>query len=122
MDNAGLIWEKDVPYLKRETMRNKPIQVTEDFIRVLKEVLKLNKDLFLTMDIFLVNKIPLLITLSHKIDVTDTGHFHTQTARDVFKYSWRIYVFYFKHNFKITTVYAHEEFSPVRGLIAEISS
>ena len=52
MDNAELIWVKDVPYLKGKTTRKNPIRVTEDLIRVPKEFLKLNKDVFLTMDIY----------------------------------------------------------------------
>ena len=52
VDNAELIWGKDVPYLKCKTTRKKPIKVTEYLIRVPKEFSKLNKDLFLTMDIF----------------------------------------------------------------------
>ena len=74
------------------------------------------------MDILFVNKIIFLITLSRKIGFTATSHLPTQTVRDIFKYFWRIYVFYLKHGFKITTVQADGEFSPLRELIAEMSS
>ena len=70
----------------------------------------------------LVNRIPLLITLSRKIDFISTSHFPTQTARDIFKYFWRIYVFYLKRGFKITTVHADGELAPVQELIVEMSS
>ena len=107
-----------MPYLKGKSTRKKPIRVTEDLIRVPKELLKLNRDVFLTMDIFCVNKIPFLITLIRKIEFTATSHFPTQTARYIFKYFWRIYVFYFKRGFKITIVHADGEFYPVQELIA----
>ena len=68
------------------------------------------------------NKIPLLMALSRKIDFTAKSCLHTQTDRDILKYSWRIYGFYFKCGFKITIVYANGEFAPVRELIAEMSS
>ena len=67
-----------------------------------------------------VNKIPFLITLSHKIYFTVTSHFPTQTARDIFNSFWPIYIFYLKRVFKITTVHDDGEFSPVPELIAEM--
>ena len=81
-----------------------------------------NKDLFLTMDVFFVNKIPFLITFSRNIDFTATSHFPTQKSRYIFKSFCNIYVFHFKSGFKITTVHADGGFSPVREIIAEISS
>ena len=69
------------------------------------------------MDIFFVNNIPFLITLSRKIDFTSVSNFPTQTSRDIFKYFWRIYVFYLKCGFKIMTVHADGEFDPVQELI-----
>ena len=86
--------------------KKNPILVTDDIIRSPKEILKLDKYVFLTMDIIFVNKIPLLITLSRNIDFTDTSHFPTQKYRDIFKAFRRIYILYFKRGFKITTVHA----------------
>ena len=122
VDNAKLIWVKDVPNIKGKTTSKKPIWLTEDIIRVPKKSLKPNKGVFLNMDIFFVNKIPFLITLRHKIDFTATSKFTTQTDRDIFKSFWSIYVFYLRRGFKITTVNADGEFAPVWELITEFSS
>ena len=46
------------------------------------------------MDIYFVNKIQFLITLSRKIDFTDKSYLPTQKAIGIFKAFWRIYVFY----------------------------
>ena len=92
--------------------------MTEDIIRVTKEILKLNKDVFLTMDIILVKKIPLLITLIHTIDLTDTSHLPTHKDRDLLNSFCHIFVFYLKLGFKITKVHADGECAPVRELIA----
>ena len=74
------------------------------------------------MDIHFVNKIPVFIKLSHKIEFTTTSHLPIKKSRDIFKSFWRIYVLYLKCGFKITTVHADGVFSPVQELIAEISS
>ena len=70
------------------------------------------------MDIFFVNKISSLITLIRKIDFSTTIHLPTQTARDIFKSFWCIYVFYLKRGFKITAVHTDGGFSAVQELIA----
>ena len=73
--------ENIYPYIKGKTTRKKPIQVTEDIIRLPKDFLKLNKYVFLTMDIFLVDNIPFLIKLIRNIDFTATSKSPTQKAR-----------------------------------------
>ena len=65
------------------------------------------------MDIFFVNKIPLLIKLSLKIDFMATSNFPTHKYRGTLKYFLRIYVLYLRRGFKITTVNADGEFAPV---------
>ena len=94
VENAKTIYGNDAPYLKGKTTRKKPILVTEDITRVPKEFLKLNKDIFLTMDIFFVNKIKFLITLRRNIYFTATSNSPTQKARDTLKPPLHIYVFY----------------------------
>ena len=56
--------------------------------------------------IFVLHKIPFLITFSFKIDFTDMSRLPTNKARDVFKAFWSVYFFYIKRGFKITTVHA----------------
>ena len=74
------------------------------------------------MDIFFVNNILLLITLSRNIDLTSTIHLPTHKYRGIFKDFWCIYVIYLKCGFKISTVHADGEFAPVREIISKISS
>ena len=71
------------------------------------------------MDIFFVNKIPLLITLSRNIDFTNTSHLPTHKSRDILKSFWRIYAFYLKRGFIITTVPSDGEFDTVQEIIVE---
>ena len=74
------------------------------------------------MDIYFLNKLPLLITLSRKIDFTATTDLPTHKARGIFKAFWRIYVFYLKCGSRITQFNANEEFAPVQKIIGEILS
>ena len=60
---ASKILGKNVDALKGMTMRFKPEVVKRDLVRVPKDLMKLHKDIYLTEDIFLVNKIPFFLTL-----------------------------------------------------------
>jgi hypothetical protein len=71
---AHNIWGKNVSAFKGKTTRLKPIHVARDFVKVPKELLKLHQEVFLTCNIFFVNKIPFFITLSQKICFTAVNH------------------------------------------------
>jgi hypothetical protein len=47
---------KDIAALKGKTTRSKPDPVARDFVKVPVELLNLHRDVFLTVDIFFVNK------------------------------------------------------------------
>jgi hypothetical protein len=51
------IWGKNIAALKGKTTRSKTHPVARDYVKVPKELLKLHKDVFMTTDIFFVNKI-----------------------------------------------------------------
>jgi hypothetical protein len=53
VDNALKIWGKNIAALKGKTTRSKPNPVARDFVKVPLALLKLHKEVFLTVDIFL---------------------------------------------------------------------
>ncbi len=61
---AEKIWGPNVAALKGKTPRTKSIPVQTDIIQVLVEIRSLHQNVTMSMDIFSVNKIPFLITLS----------------------------------------------------------
>ena len=117
VDNAMTIWGKNISALKGKTTRSKPSPVARDFVKVPKELLKLHKDIFLTMDIFFVNKIPFFLTLSRKICFTAVNHLANRKVPEIFEAFKEIYQYYLHRGFRITTVHADGEFEPLRPLI-----
>jgi hypothetical protein len=71
IDVALTIWGKNIAALKVKTTRSKSIPVARDYVKVPMELIKLHKEVFLTTDIFFVNKIPFFLTLSRKICFTN---------------------------------------------------
>ena len=65
-------------------MRTKAPAVKGVTLKVPKEFMNFHKEVFLTVDLFFVNKIIFFLTLSRKIDFTAVNHLKTRTARDMF--------------------------------------
>ena len=56
-------WGKSILALKGKTTQTKYVPVSRDYVKVPKEMLKLHHEVFLTADIFFVNKILFFLTL-----------------------------------------------------------
>jgi len=120
VDVATKIWGKNIAALKGKTTRSKPAPVAKDFVKVPTELYKLHKEVFLTADIFFVNKIPFFLTLSRKICFTGVTHLANRTVPEIFKAFKEIYQYYLQRGFRITTVHADGEFEPLATLIASL--
>ena len=120
VENATKIWGKSIAALKGKTTRSRPVPVVKDFVKVPKELMKLYRDVYLTMDIFFVNKIPFFLTLSRKILFTAVHHLGNRKIPEIFKQFKKIYAYYLQRGFRITTVSADAEFAPIRELIESI--
>ena len=64
IDTAQDIWEKYISALKSKNVRGKPTVLALDCINIPKEIANIKKTVFLTADIFFVNRIPFFISLS----------------------------------------------------------
>ena len=117
IDNAQRIWGKNVAALKGKTTRSKPIPVAKDFVKVPKEILSLHKEVYITVDIFFVNKIAFFITLSRKICFTSVRHLVSRKVKEIFQAFGEVYKMYLQRGFRITTVGADGEFAAVQALI-----
>jgi len=114
---AVSIWGKNIDALKGKTTRKKSLPVSRDYVKVPKEMLKLHHEVFLTADIFFVNKIPFFLTLSRKICFTAVNHLANRTVPHIFKAFKEIYAYYLQRGFRITVLHADGEFAPLKVLI-----
>jgi hypothetical protein len=91
VDTALKIWGKNVAVLKGKTTWTKPDPVAKDFVKVPLELLKLHKEVYITADLFFVNKIPFFLILSCKICFTAINHLMDRTVQQIFKAFKEIY-------------------------------
>ena len=82
---AHNIWGKSVPYLKVNTTRKKLIHVAGKLVKVLEELVKLHKDIYLTADLLFFNIIPLFLTLIRKKFFTADNHLTNRKVECIFK-------------------------------------
>jgi hypothetical protein len=95
--------------------------VARDYVKVPMELMKLHKEMFLTTDIFFVNKIPFFLTLSRKICFTAVNHLADRTVPKIFKAFIEMYQYYLQRGFHIKTVHADGEFAPLNPLIESMT-
>ena len=71
------------------------------------------------MDIFFVNKISFLLTLSRKINFTMVAHLTLRKVATIFKAFKEVYSVYCQHGFRITELFVDGELAPLQVLIHE---
>jgi hypothetical protein len=98
----------------------KPDPVARDFVKVPVELLKLHKEVYITADLFFVNKIPFFLMLSRKICFTAINHLADRTVPQIFTAFKEIYQYYLQRGFRITMVHADREFAPLKVLIESL--
>jgi hypothetical protein len=83
-------------------------------VKVPMELLKLHKEVQITVDLFFVNKILFFLTLSCKICFTAINHLTDGTVPQIFMAFKEIYQYYLQRGIRITTVHADGELQPSR--------
>jgi hypothetical protein len=106
IDVALKIWGKNIAALKGKTTRRKTIPVARDYVKFPLELTKLHKEVFLTTDIFFLNKNPFFLTLNRKITFTAINHLADRMVPHIFKAFKKIYQYYLQRGFHITVVHA----------------
>jgi hypothetical protein len=119
---ATSIWGKDISALKGKTTRKKSIPVARDYVKVPTELMKLHSEVFLTADIFFVNKIPSFLTHSRKICFMAVNHLANQTVPTLFAAFKEIHQYYLQRGFRITILHVDGEFAPLKTLIDAMPS
>jgi hypothetical protein len=106
IDVAMNIWGKNIAALKGKTTWSNTHLVARDYVKVPKELLKLDKYFFLITDISFVNKITFFLTLSRNICFISVNHLTDRTVPHIFKAFKEMHQQYLQRGFHITTVYA----------------
>jgi hypothetical protein len=115
------VWGPNVAGLKEKTVRKavKSVKV-EDLIQIPKEMIAMHKDVTLGIDIFFINKIRFFVTLSRNICFTSATHLPDHKLKSIFVAFKKMYNYYLRRGFRITTVMADGEFAPLQTMFSNL--
>ena len=117
---AEKIWGPNIAALKGKTTRSKPEPVKTDIVQIPVQLRVEQKMVTISMDVFFVNKIPFLITLSRNICFTTVTHLSNRKIETIFNEFKPIFIYYLQRGFQIMTVTADGEFAPLERLLFEL--
>ena len=111
------VWGSNIVSLKGKTTQRKPNLVARYQLKIPVGLINLHKEVFLTCDIFFVNKIPFFLMLSQKIYFMAVNHLENCTVPEIFKAFKEVYQHYLHCGFRITILHADGEFGSLKILI-----
>ena len=114
-EDAGVaenIWGPNIAVLKGKTTRSTPEPVKSDIVTIPTMIRELHRIITMSIDVFFVNKIPFLLTLSRKICFSTVTHLSDQKAATIFAAFKSIFMYYLPKGLQILTVPADNQFAP----------
>ncbi len=99
--------------LKGKTVRKRPEPVKTDIVSIPKEICELHKEVTLTINIFFVNKIPFILTLSRVLYFTTVTHLPNRSLDQIFKALKGIFYYYLQQGFHVTFITGDGEFASI---------
>ena len=108
--NAENIFGKDTCEIKSKTTRSKPHKVTITYYDIPKEIVKKHKDVTIVVDIFFVNRMPILMSRSDKIKFLTVSFMENRTKWTRFSLLKTIVNMHHRKGFKVRFIKADEEF------------
>ena len=99
--------------LKGKTIRHATDQVTSDYVAVPPQILTANQHIVISGDIFFINGIPFLTTISHTIRLTTTHYLTNQKPFTIMKGLKKVSVIYSNRGFTVKCALMDGQFEPL---------
>ena len=116
--NARKIYGPDMAGVRGKTVRKKPDPVVESYVAIPRDFVLNNKYITLAADVFFVDGIPILLTLSRKIKFITTEYTPVRTAKQLSKSIKKVLRVYnmagFTVNNLVRTILMDGEFEKVK--------
>jgi hypothetical protein len=119
---AQQIWGNtlSIAALKGKTTKSDPPPVAADFVKVPQTILDVHRDVTISADVFFVNKIPFLLTISRHLAFTTVSHLEDQKMTTIFKHFRAVYKLYENRGFKINLLLVDGEFAALQALVHDM--
>ncbi|KAL7537435.1 hypothetical protein ACHAXR_007825 [Thalassiosira sp. AJA248-18] len=118
--NARSIFGPDLAGVRGKTVRRKPEPVVESHVAIPREFVLSNKVVTLAADVFYVDNIPFLLTVSRRIKFVTVEHTPVRTAKQLTKHLKRVLRVYSRAGFKVRYVLMDGEFEKIKNEMSTI--
>ncbi len=118
--NARTIFGPDLASVWGKMVRRTPAPVVADHVAVPHMVVERKKVVMMAADVFFVNGIPFLITLSRNIKFVTVEHLPVRTTKALVKHIKRVLHVYGRGGFNVRTILMDGEFEKIKGLLHNV--
>ncbi len=116
--NTRNIFGKDLASVRGKTVQWAPAPVVGDYVAVPRGVIERKKTVTLAVDVFFMDGIAFLLTVSRNIKFITTEHVATRTAKSLSKHLDRVIQNYTLTGFSVCTILMEGEFEKVKNELA----
>ena len=110
INNSILVYGQDIHILKGKTMRDKPIPVKTDYIKIPREILERNNRITLAVDILYVNNQPFLVTISRNLHFATVENLNNRRKETLIMAMKNVTNLYEMKELKVETILVDPEF------------
>ncbi len=120
ISNAGKMFGPDLASIHGKTVQRMPAPVVADYVAIPQQLVDANKAVTLAADMFFVDGIAFLITVSRRIKFVTTKHLPVRTAMSLSKYLQQVLLVYGWAGFRVRSILMDGEFEKVKGLMPTV--
>jgi hypothetical protein len=120
ISNAPKNFGPDLSSIHRKTVQRMPAPVVADYVAIPGQLVDTNKAVTLAADVFFVDGIAFLITVSRRIKFMMTEHLSIKTATSLSKHLQRVLLVYRWASFRVRSILMDGEFEKVKGLMPTV--
>jgi hypothetical protein len=118
--NACKTFGPDLASIHGKTVQRTPAPVVADYMAIPRQLVDANKAVTLMADVFFVDGIALLITVSRRIKFVTTKHLPVRTEMSLSKHLQRVLLVYGWAGFRVRSILMDGEFEKVKGLMPTV--
>ncbi len=120
ISNACKFLGPDLASIHGKTVQRMPAPVVADYVAIPWQLVDANKAVTLAADVFFMDGIAFLITVSRRIKFVTTEHLPVRTATSLSKNLQQVLLVYRRDGFRVRSILMDEEFEKVKGLMPTV--